>query len=236
MSVFKSYNDFVKKEHEITDSIGQIYGKRAKDNDGSLQQIDGSKSVYITFDYCPETDLKESILNLLRSEGIPCTFFISTKSIKEDKGFEKKINGIDYSIQGHSHEHYTANEISNPTQKEEIVKNLEYLNKRFKTSVKYYRFPNGISTPYSMGILTEKGIKATSWFNGIMDSRTRTYFDLSVDGKVEKIADKFDLLKTNMLPGKIFLFHLGDNGDRTTKYLREFITYCKENKLTFAKL
>ena len=236
MSIFKSYNDFVKKEHKVTDSIGKIYGKRAKDTDGSLQQIDGSESIYITFDYCPESNLNESVLNLLRSEGVPCTFFISTKSIKDDVGFEKKISGIDFSIQGHSHEHYTANEISNPTQKKEIEKNLEYLNNRFKTEVKYYRFPNGISTPYSLGILTEIGIKPVSWFNGIMDSRTRTYYELNVDGKVEKTSDKFDLLKLDMLPGKIFLFHLGDNGDKTTKYLKEFITYCKDKNLSFSKL
>lgn len=235
MSIFKSYNDFVNKEHETTLSIGKIYGKRSKDTDGSLQSIDSS-SIYITFDYCPETDLKESVLNLLRDTGIPCTFFISSKSIIQDSGFEKKISGIDYSIQGHSHNHLTVNEISNTEQVSEIEKNIEYLNERFKTEVRYYRFPNGISSPYSLAILKEKGIKPVSWFNGVMDSRTRTYYNLDIEGNVEKIEDKFDLLKPKILPGKIFLFHLGNNGDRTTKYLRDFIKYCSNNKITFARL
>lgn len=236
MSIFKSYNDFVNREHEVTHSIGKIYGKRAKDTDGSLQSIDSETSVYITFDYCPKTDLKESVLNLLREKEIPCTFFISTKSIIEDVEFEKKISGIDYSIQGHSHDHLTANEISNEDQKKEIVNNIDYLKERFKTEVKYYRFPNGISTPYSLGILKEMRIKPVSWFNGVMDSRTRTYYNLDVEGNVERVEDKFDLLKPEMLPGKIFLFHLGDNGDRTKKYLKDFIEYCTNNKITFAKL
>jgi peptidoglycan/xylan/chitin deacetylase (PgdA/CDA1 family) len=236
MSEFKSYNDFVNGEHKVTDSIGKIYGKRAKDTDGSLQSIEGSKSIYITFDYCPETDLKESVIDLLKEKKIPCTFFISTKSIDSDSEFENKIGGIDYSIGGHSFNHKTANEISNIEQKDEIEKNLAYLKDRFKSEIKYYRFPNGISTPYSLGILKEKQIKPVSWFNGVMDSRTRTYYELNVNGNVEKVKDKFDLLKPEMLPGKIFLFHLGDNGDRTVKYLRDFIEYCSNNKLKFAKL
>lgn len=236
MPYFKSYNDFINREHKTTASIGKIYGKRAKDTDGSLQSISGSDSVYITFDYCPENKLDKSIIDLLKSKNIPCSFFLSTKSIKDDNQFEDKISGIDYSIQGHSHNHKTANEITNPIQKAEIEKNISYLNDRFKTQVKYYRFPNGISTPYSLAVLKDLEIEAVSWFNGIMDSRTRTHFNLGVDGKVTGVSDKFDLIKPDMIKGKIFLFHLGDNGDETVKYLDEFIKYCNDNNLTISKL
>lgn len=236
MAYFKSYNDFINKEHEVTASIGKIYGKRAKETDGSLKSIPGSEDVYITFDYCPGNKLNQLVIDLLKKEKIPCSLFLSSKSIKDDSDFENKISGINYSIQGHSHNHHTANEVSNPIQKAEIEKNIDYLNSRFKTKIQYYRFPNGLSTPYSLSVLKDLNIKPVSWFNGIMDSRTRKHFDLGVDGKVKKISDKFDLIKPDMIKGKIFLFHLGDNGDETQKYLIEFIEYCKINKLTISKL
>jgi peptidoglycan/xylan/chitin deacetylase (PgdA/CDA1 family) len=230
MPIFKSYNDFIKAEHDVTASIGPIYGKRAKDTDGSLQSIPESDSIYITFDICPGSKIQEGVLEILRKEKIPCTIFITS-----DHSIKDQLSGIDYSIQGHSNTHKTVNEISEIDQKAEIENNVKFIKYNYGTVCKYYRFPNGLSSPYSLSVLKKMGIKPVSWYNGVMDSRTRDYYKTSPTGEI-RLEDKFELLKLEELKGKIYLYHLGDNGDKTEERLKEFIRYCKTKNFSFAKL
>jgi hypothetical protein len=230
------YNAWVKQQHKETESIGKIYGKRAKDTDGSLQSINTeSREVFLTFDLCPNTIIQKDVVDYLRGESIECTIFCSAKALKLNVGFEDDLKGVDYTIEGHGDKHYTANEISEVLQKEEIDGSVEYIKERFGNDIKYYRFPNGISTPYSSGILRSMKIKAVSWFNGIMDSRTRKSTNLGKTGEIS-VYDKFDLIDPELIRGKIYLFHLGDNGDETIQYLKEFVEFCKTNKYSIKKL
>jgi peptidoglycan/xylan/chitin deacetylase (PgdA/CDA1 family) len=230
MPTFHSYNDYVKAEHDITKSIGKIYGKRAKDTDGSMQSIPETDSIYLTFDLCPGTKIQEGILQILKNQAIPFTVFITS-----DKTLVSEFKDVDFSIQCHSDSHKTVNEISEIDQKREIENNVNFIKKNFGIEPKYYRFPNGLSSPYSLSVLKTLGLKPVSWYNGIMDSRTRTYYTTSPTGEI-KLEDKFDLLKDEELKGKIFLFHLGDNGDKTIDYLLDFIKYCKDRNMKFDKL
>ena len=122
-----------------------------------------NKYIYVTFDLGYEAGYTESILNTLKENNVPATFFITAHYANTASELvQRMIN------EGHIIGNHTVNHKSMPSlSKEELTKELMNLHtsvyEKFGVEMKYMRPPKGEYSEKSLDITTKLGYIPVMW-------------------------------------------------------------------------
>jgi peptidoglycan/xylan/chitin deacetylase (PgdA/CDA1 family) len=171
---------------------------------------DNSKSIAITFDDGPAADFTPQILDILRKNNTPATFFCIGKNALEQADIIRRIDQEGHLLGNHSLSHdfffdfYSGKKISAELRKTNaIVRSIA------GKEMKYFRPPYGVTTPNIAAAVRETKFHTIGWSVRTLDT---------------VIKDREKLLKKvtkNLKAGDIILFH--DTVDVTVHVLQDFI-------------
>ena len=199
--------------------------------------IISDKTVYLTFDDGPSY-LTEEILDILKDENVPATFFVTERQIDKYADVVRRMQAENHTIGLHTSTHNYSYVYSSDENYFNDLNNIRQ--KVFRiTGVKsrIIRLPGGssntISKKYNLGIITR--------ITSALAKKSFYYFDWNVDSEdASGNLTKEDIYMnvTNRIHSgtNIILMHDLSTKVSTKDALRDIIKYAKANGYTFAKI
>ena len=199
--------------------------------------IISDKTVYLTFDDGPSY-LTEEILDILKDENVPATFFVTERQIDKYADVVRRMQAENHTIGLHTSTHNYSYVYSSDENYFNDLNNIRQ--KVFRiTGVKsrIIRLPGGssntISKKYNLGIITR--------ITSALAEKPFYYFDWNIDSEdASGNLTKEDIYMnvTNRIHSgtNIILMHDLSTKVSTKDALRDIIKYAKANGYTFAKI
>lgn len=201
------------KEHRIPE-IGNY--KEMLEKYGAYY-VDGSgqKNVYLTFDNGYEQGYTGDILDVLKKESVPATFFVTGHYVEEEPELLNRMVNEGHIIGNHSYHHPDFSVMN----KESIKKELEMLEAAVaevteQKEIKYLRPPRGIFNEHTLQWSNELGLIHVFW--------SLAFNDWNIDAqKGWKYA--YDQIMEQIHPGAIVLLHSvsSDNAQALEKVIKD---------------
>lgn len=195
------------------------------------------KTIYLTFDDGPSY-LTEKILDILKEENIPATFFVTSRGIDTYSNVIKRMQEENHTIALHTSTHnysYIYSSDENYFKDLEEIRNKVYNITGVKSRI--IRLPGGssntVSKKYSKGIITRITNRLTE--------NDFYYFDWNIDsldasGSISKEVI-YNSVTQNIHSGtNVVLMHDSSTKETTVLALKDIIKYAKDNGYTFAKI
>ena len=196
-----------------------------------------SNTIYLTFDDGP-TYLTEEIVNILKEENVPATFFVIGTQIDQYKNVVKKAYDDGHTIAIHTYTHKYDEVYASD---ENYFNDLKKINNKIYEITGHHsyivRLPGGssniVSKKYNSGVvsrITDKLVKDNYY-----------YFDWNVDsgdasGTLTKEQIYENATKNLHYGTNIILMHDAATKKTTVEALRNIIKYGKTNNYTFARI
>ena len=126
---------------------------------------DPDKIVYLTFDAGYENGNIEKILDVLKEENVPGTFFILGNLLKKNKDLVSRMISDGHTVANHTMHHHNMVAMSS---KAEFASELTALEKLYKETTgceisKYFRPPEGSFSEDTLRYAKELGYKTIFW-------------------------------------------------------------------------
>ena len=158
------------------------------------------KMLYLTFDAGYENGNIEKILDVLKEEGVPATFFVLSHLVIKNTDLVLRMANEGHTVANHTSRH---RDMTKCHDKDEFLGELAkleavYLEKTGKTMAKIYRPPEGKLTEENLKFLREGGYKTVMWSFAYAD------WDNEKQPSPEKAKEK---IMENMHNGAILLLH-----------------------------
>lgn len=222
-----------KTKHKTTVSLLPVCSEEAKEN---LQNIyhSGEKTVYLTFDDGPSKSVTPLILDLLKKENIPATFFVLGSRVELNPSIVKREYEEGHFIANHGYSHIYSNIYSSKEMVlEEYNKTKDAIQKAIGLSYDghLFRFPGG-----STGGKYHNLKKEAKTF---LEENAICHIDWnSLNGDAAGAKTKEALLenvKTSAGEKNTIIILMHDAGDKILTYevLPEVISYFREKGYTF---
>lgn len=196
-------------------------------NYGAIYKGDSSKKViYLTFDNGYENGFTESILDTLKAEKAPATFFLTGHYITSASDLVKRMVADGHTIGNHSDGHPNMAKLSANEMKEEWFGFDEKLYELTGVDRTYYaRPPEGIFNEEVLKVGNEVGYRHIFWsiaFKDWLKDERRGY------------EYAYNALMNQLHPGAIILMHTvaQDNAEALPKFIDE----AKAQGYTFGSL
>ncbi len=141
-----------------------------------LSFADGGKVIYLTFDDGPSDRVTPKILDVLKKEGVPATFFIVGAQAKNRKEVLKREHSEGHTLAVHSYSHKYSEIYSSPAA---LLKDIEKCNETICSVTgefsHFYRFPGGSFTvsPQLLRAVAERGYISVDWNASFRDSEIK---------------------------------------------------------------
>lgn len=200
-------------------------------NDAVTTFADGQKIIYLTFDDGPSDRVTPKILDVLKKENVPATFFVVGVQAEKRRDVLKRIYDEGHSIGVHSYSH-RYNEIYSSASV--LLKDIEKCNEVIcsvtGSFTDLYRFPGGSFSvaPELKEAVKSQGYRCVDWNASFRDSELR---DMTA-GKLYTAA-----LNTVSNPDRIvMLAHDTTDKSATVEALKEVIRHFKKQGYKFGKL
>lgn len=192
------------------------------------------KEIYLTFDDGPTGEVTEKILDVLKEQRVPATFFVVGKEISQREEVLKRIYEEGHGIGLHTYSHNFKKIYASPCAFiEEMDQTAQKINEVLGTNLdlKVIRFPGGSSGRLNQEFLNqlhEKNYKVFDWTVSIEDGVNP---NLSVQKIYQNaIKHKKDAQRV------ILLAHCNSNNKTTYMALPEIIKYYKEQGYIFKSI
>lgn len=160
--------------------------------------LDDEKTVCLTFDEGYENGYTPQILDTLKEKDVKAIFFVTYDFAKDNPDLIKRMIDEGHTVGNHSYRHYTMDEVSEETAKEEVNYLHNYIEDEFGYTMSYFRFPKGEFSEQSLGIVNNLGYKSVFW--------SYAYADWDVDKQPEE-SKAFTNICESTHPGEIILLH-----------------------------
>lgn len=160
--------------------------------------LDDEKTVCLTFDEGYENGYTPQILDTLKEKDVKAIFFVTYDFSKDNPDLIKRMIDEGHTVGNHSYRHYTMDEVSEETAKEEVNYLHNYIEEEFGYTMSYFRFPKGEFSEQSLGIVNNLGYKSVFW--------SYAYADWDVDKQPEE-SKAFTNICESTHPGEIILLH-----------------------------
>lgn len=194
--------------------------------------------IYLTFDDGPSYDTTPAILDILKEEKVPATFFVTEKPSKLDELIKReKKDGHSVGLHTATHNYsYLYSSV------EAYFTDLKTISDKVKRITdeesKIIRFPGGssntVSKKYYPGIM--------SYLTNEVKNRGYQYYDWNIDSEdaTRKVDANqvYENVVNNLRPNRpnIILMHDFSENVPTKEALRKIIEYGKENGYVFAPI
>ncbi|KAB7672691.1 delta-lactam-biosynthetic de-N-acetylase [Bacillus sp. B1-b2] len=188
----KAVNEQPAEAGEELDTLLEKYGAYYKDS--------GDKKVlYLTFDNGYENGYTGKILDILKKEKVPATFFVTGHYLKSAPDLVKRMANEGHIIGNHSYHHPDFTKVSDERLKQEldsIVTETEKLTGQ--KGMTYLRPPRGVFSERTLKLAKEMGYTQVFWSLAFVDWKT----DQQKGWKYS-----YDNIMKQVHPGSIMLLH-----------------------------
>jgi peptidoglycan-N-acetylglucosamine deacetylase len=128
------------------------------------------KVVALTFDDGPDREWTSQILDILKLENIPATFFILSDKAVDERETVARIASDGHEIGNHTASHGILTMRGPAFIEKEVRKTNETLEMITGTKPKLFRSPHGFKSPFLGFILKRNGLELIPWTKGIWDT------------------------------------------------------------------
>lgn len=199
--------------HEIPD-IGK-YQAMLEKYGAYYADHSGDKNIYLTFDNGYEQGYTDNILDVLKKEEVPATFFVTGHYVKSAPELVKRMAAEGHMIGNHSYHHPDLTILT----KDAMQKELETLEQAVaevseQKEMKYLRPPKGTFNEQSLGWSNELGYIHIFW--------SLAFADWNINK--QKGGDyAYEQIMKQVHPGAIVLLHTvsSDNAAALSKVIKE---------------
>ena len=168
------------------------------------------KVIAITFDDGPVAGKTDLVLNILKQNHIPATFFCIGKNIKTNPDLLKRITDEGHIVGNHSYTHHKFFDMySTERMYQELAETNKLIENTIQKKAKLFRPPYGVTNPSLVKAIKRGGFLPIGW-------NVRSFDTMAKDGV--KLMEK---VTRQLKPGQVFLFH--DTMEVTIGSLQLFI-------------
>lgn len=200
-------------DHQVPE-IGEY--KELLDKYGAYYVDDsGAKTIYITFDNGYEQGYTEEILDVLKKESVPATFFVTGHYVKSEPDLIKRMVDDGHIIGNHSYHHPDFTILT----KDAMKKELETLEAAVadvsdQKEIKFLRPPRGLFNETTLQWANELDLVHVFW--------SLAFKDWNV-GEQKGPDYAFDQIMAQVHPGAIVLLHAvsSDNAEALERTIQE---------------
>ncbi|MCF2647304.1 delta-lactam-biosynthetic de-N-acetylase [Niallia sp. Sow4_A1] len=215
----KGVNEQPAEAGKELDELLEKYGAYYKDTSEK-------KVLYLTFDNGYENGYTGKILDILKKEKVPATFFVTGHYLKSAPDLVKRMAAEGHIIGNHSYHHPDFTQVSDEKLKQElesVVTETEALTG--KKGMTYLRPPRGIFSERTLKLAKELGYTQVFWSLAFVDWKT---------DQQKGWQYSYDNIMKQVHPGCILLLHTvsKDNADA----LEQAIKDLKKRGYTFKSL
>jgi peptidoglycan/xylan/chitin deacetylase (PgdA/CDA1 family) len=177
--------------------------------------------VALTFDDGPVPGKTDTILNILRQNGITASFFCIGSRMKKHPDLVQRIISEGHTIGNHSYTHHPAFDLF-PESKlsKELADTNSTAHQITGKKLRLFRPPYGVTTPPLARAITRNNLVTVGW-------NVR-----SLDTVIKDDQKLIDRVTENIKEGDIVLLH--DTSDTTIRSLQTIIDKIREKGLDFA--
>lgn len=190
--------------------------------DGLLKKYGGfykgsakKKDIYLTFDNGYENGFTPKVLDVLKKEKVPATFFVTGHYLKSNADLIKRMAKEGHIVGNHSWSHPDMTTISD----DQIRKELERVRAETeeltgKKKMFYLRPPRGILSERTLAIAKQEGYKHVMWSLAFVDWKIN---------QQKGWEYSYNEIMKQIHPGAIILLHTvsKDNADALEKSIRD---------------
>ena len=166
-----------------------------------------TKQVALTFDDGPNPTVTPRVLDVLRSEGVPATFFLLGKHVERWPELARKVAADGHGLGNHGYHHRKLHFRGPAYVRVDLELGSDAIEQATNARPTFFRAPHGFRSPWASRIARELGQTTIGWTLGVWDSDKP-----GVDAIVRRSVD-------GCRPGTILVLHDGDgydpDGDRT---------------------
>jgi peptidoglycan/xylan/chitin deacetylase (PgdA/CDA1 family) len=165
------------------------------------------KKVALTFDDGPNPETTPEVLELLRHEQVPATFFMLGRHVDRWPDVAREVAAQGHTVGNHGFHHRKLHLRGPAYVRVDLALGTDAIESATQVRPTHYRAPHGFRSPWVTGIARELGQRTVGWTLGVWDSD---------QPGAEAIAER---CVEGATPGAIILLHDGDGydpeGDRT---------------------
>lgn len=211
-SIFIRWNFYVK-------SVNKLPRLRLHFNQKGFAMSQPDNVVALSFDDGP-TEHTAVILDILKKEKVPATFFLIGRQIEGQEAIVRRMSEEGHEIGGHSFSHSKHFDWkSSGVMLSEILSANEAIEAISQKPVRLFRPPYGVTNPNLAKAIRLSGMKSVGWSIRSLDTIAKSE---------KKLLNR--ILK-DVKPGAIILLH--DHCTVTQKILSELITGIREKGYAF---
>lgn len=194
---------------------------------GAFYKGDPNKKVlYLTFDNGYENGYTAKILEVLKKEKVPATFFVTGHYLESAPDLVKRMEKEGHIVGNHSWSHPDMTRFSD----EKIKEELEKVRKKTEEltgnkEMKYLRPPRGVFSERTMAVAKQEGYTHAFW--------SLAYVDWNTDQQ-KGAQYAYDNIMKQIHPGAVILLHTvsKDNADALENVIKDL----KKQGYTFKSL
>lgn len=154
----------IKREdnHEQPD-LGSVNKQIIDKFDGMAMGNKDEKLIYLTFDVGYEGGYTSKILDVLKENSVPATFFITGHYVDTSEELIRRMIDEGHIVGNHTVKHKSMPECSNETIKEEVMGLHTMMYEKFNYEMKYIRPPKGEYSESTVAYTNTLGYKTVMW-------------------------------------------------------------------------
>ncbi|QKG84429.1 polysaccharide deacetylase family protein [Kroppenstedtia pulmonis] len=175
-----------------------------------------TKQVALTFDDGPDQEYTKKILNILREEKVPATFFVVGNMARNNPEMLKRIDEEGHVLANHSWNHPYLPRLSDKKLDQELMKTNRMVKKVTGKEMQLVRPPYGAAEGIEKKI-RDKGFTIVNW-----DVDTKDWTSSRTSSQIQQV------IKSQAVPGSIILMHsAGGNREQTVQALPHIISHFR---------
>ena len=183
--------------HEQPD-VGAVNKSIIEKYEGICMGSSEKKYIYLTFDNGYEAGYTEKILEVLKQNKVPATFFLTAHYINTQPELVKRMIDEGHIVGNHTVNHKSMPDIDNDTIKKEVIDLHTAVYEKFGYEMKYIRPPKGEYSERTIAYTNTLGYKTVMWSFAYDD------WDENKQGREEYGKKK---ILDNVHNGEIMLLH-----------------------------
>ena len=164
-----------------------------------------SKNIYLTFDIGYEGGFTNQILDTLKENNVPATFFITGQFVKTNPEIIERMIKEGHIVGNHTTNHPSLPDVNEEKVKNEIMSLHQSIYEKFNYEMKYMRPPKGEYSEQSLAYIQSLDYTPVMWSFAYDD------WDNNKQGREEYGKKK---ILDNIHPGAVILLH-GNSKDNT---------------------
>lgn len=184
-------------KHEQPD-VGSKNKKLIDEANGICLGNNEKKIIYLTFDNGYEAGYTGEILDVLKQNNVPATFFITAHYLNTEQELVKRMIDEGHIVGNHTVNHKSMPSLSDEQIKEEVMKLHQAIYSKFEYEMKYIRPPKGEYSQRTLSVTNSLGYKTVMW--------SFAYEDWNEKDQPNEEAAKKKIID-NLHNGEIILLH-----------------------------